>query len=401
MTSSSPAAPGTVDPTAPSGPGQLFQLLRDGKARTRAEIMELTGLARTTVVSRLDALLGAGLIEAAGEAASSGGRPPSRFAFRASRRIVLAADIGGAHATLAIADLGGTILARCSQPRDIADGPESVLAWIAATGRELIQDLGRDEEELAGIGIGLPGPVEHETGRPVNPPIMPGWDGFDVPARLAQEWQVPVLVDNDVNIMALGEQHTHWSSHREFLFVKLATGVGSGIIAGGRLQRGADGTSGDIGHVRVPDGEDVPCRCGNTGCLEAVASGPALAGKLRAQGLEAERGSDVVALAARGEVAAIHALRQAGRDLGEVLAFCVNVLNPSVIVVGGTLAQAGDPLMAGAREAVYRRSQPLATRHLRIEPSRAGADAGILGASRLVIEHLLSPESIEAAIARS
>ncbi|MFJ3956664.1 ROK family protein [Arthrobacter sp. NPDC090010] len=401
MNATASASPSLPDSPAPSGPGQLLQLLRDGEARTRAEIMELTGLARTTVVSRLDALLSTGLIAAAGEAASSGGRPPSRFAFQASARVVLTADIGGSHATVGVADLAGTILARHTEPRDIAEGPESTLAWLLATGRRLLAGLGRDERELAGVGLGLPGPVEHETGRPINPPIMPGWDGYDVPARLGQEWPVPVLVDNDVNIMALGEHLTHWPQHRDFLFVKLATGVGSGIIAGGVLQRGADGTSGDIGHVRVPDGEPLPCRCGNTGCLEALASGPALTAKLRAQGLDVSSGSDVVRRAGLGDIAAIHALRQAGREVGEVLATCVNLLNPSVIVVGGSLSEAGDPLLAGAREAVYRRSQPLATRRLRIERSRAGDDAGILGAARLVIEHLLSPESVEAAIAAS
>lgn len=379
--------------------GDLFQLLRDGKPRTRAELAEQTGLARTTVAARIDALTGLGLVGPTGEAPSSGGRPPSKFAFNAKVRLVLAADVGASHATLALTDLNGNVLARHSESLEVSTGPEAVLDWVLRGGRELLARIGRAEGDLAGIGIGLPGPVEHGSGRPVKPPIMPGWDGFDVVGYIRKEIDVEVLVDNDVNIMALGEWHAHWIEYADVLFVKLATGVGAGIISSGELQRGADGTSGDLGHVRVPGGEGVLCRCGNTGCLEALASGPALARKLQSQGIEAVSGAEIVDLAAQGNVNAIHALRQAGRDVGEVLAICVNMLNPSVIVVGGSLSRAGDQLLAGIREAVYGRSLPLATARLRIEQSRAKADAAILGASRMVIEHVLSPAVVESSLA--
>ncbi|HET7781916.1 MAG TPA: ROK family transcriptional regulator [Arthrobacter sp.] len=381
--------------------GDLFQLLRDGKPRTRSELADLTGLARTTVAARIDALLAMGLVGPAGEAASSGGRPPSKFAFNAGVRLVLAADIGATHASVAATDLNATILARHSEAIDIGEGPETVLNRVIEIGRKLLEDVGRRVGDLAGVGIGLPGPVEHSTGRPVKPPIMPGWDGFDVAGFVGRQLGTVVLVDNDVNIMAIGERYAHWQEFQNVLLVKVATGIGAGIISNGQIQRGADGTSGDLGHVRVPDGEDVLCRCGNSGCLEALASGPALAGKLRAEGIEATTSTDVVELAAKGNVQAIHALRQAGRDLGEVLAICVNLLNPSVIVVGGSLARAGDQLLAGVREAVYRRSLPLATSRLRIEQSKAPADAAILGASRMVIDHVLSPEAVETAIRTS
>lgn len=379
--------------------GDLFQLLRDGKARTRAELAELTGLARTTVAARIDALTSLGLVGPAGEAASSGGRPPSKFVFNATVRLVLAADVGASHAAVAVTDLNGMVLARHAEALDVADGPEAVLDWVLENGHKLLVAIGRSAADIAGIGIGVPGPVEHDTGKPVKPPIMPGWDGFDVVGYIRRDIDAEVLVDNDVNIMALGERHAHWSEYQDVLFIKLATGVGAGIISSGELQRGADGTSGDLGHVRVPGGEGVLCRCGNTGCLEALASGQALAAKLAAQGIEASSGSDVVDLAAQGNVHAIHALRQAGRDVGEVLAICVNMLNPSVIVVGGSLSRAGDQLLAGIREAVYGRSLPLATAKLRIEQSRATTDAALLGASRMVIEHVLSPAVVESAVA--
>jgi predicted NBD/HSP70 family sugar kinase len=378
--------------------GDLFQLLRDGKARTRAELIALTGLARTTVAARIDALTALGFVGPAGEAASSGGRPPSRFVFNANVKVVLAADVGATHASVAVTDLNGAILARHSGVLEVSEGPESVLTWVVRNCRALLEGIGRAERDVAGVGIGLPGPVEPDTGRPGKPPIMPGWDGFDVADFVRAELGTEVLVDNDVNIMAIGERHAFWQDHQNLLFVKAATGIGAGIISSGQLQRGADGTSGDLGHVRVPNGEDVLCRCGNHGCLEALASGPALAAKLRAQGVDAASGTAVVDLAATGDVQAILALRQAGRDMGEVLAICVNLLNPSVIVVGGSLSRAGDQLLAGIRETVYGRSQPLATSRLRIEQSKAPVDAAIWGASRMVIEHVLSPEAVESAI---
>jgi glucokinase len=378
--------------------GDLFQLLRDGKARTRAELALTTGLARSTVASRIDALIASGLVGPAGEATSSGGRPPSRFAFKPAARAVLAVDVGATHVIIAVTDLGGNILSERRLAQDVAEGPEAVLGRVVTEATSLLAETGRTAGDLAGVGIGLPGPVEHATGMPVKPPIMPGWDGFDVVSHVQRSFPVPVLVDNDVNIMALGERTAHWPEHDNFLFIKVATGIGAGIISSGDLQRGANGTAGDLGHVRVPRGDDVLCRCGNHGCLEALASGPAVARALAAQGIAAENGADVLRLVAEGNLQAIQALRQAGRDVGDVLATVVNLLNPSVIVVGGSLGQAGEHLMAGVREVVYRRSLPLATTHLRIGLSMAGDQAAVLGASQMVTQHVLSPTVIEATL---
>lgn len=378
--------------------GDLFQLLRDGKARTRAELALTTGLARSTVAARIDALISSGLVGPAGEASSSGGRPPSRFAFNPAARSVLAVDVGATHVIVAVTDLGGNVLSERRLSQDVADGPEAVLGRVVEEGKTLLSEAGRTTADLAGIGIGLPGPVEHATGMPVKPPIMPGWDGFDVVRYVQRSLPVPVLVDNDVNIMALGERTAYWPEHDNFLFIKVATGIGAGIISSGELQRGANGTAGDLGHVRVPRGDDVLCRCGNYGCLEALASGPAVARELASLGLPAEKGSDVLRLVGEGNLQAIQALRQAGRDVGDVLATVVNLLNPSVIVIGGSLGQAGEHLMAGVREVVYRRSLPLATSHLRIALSMAGDQAAILGASQMVTQHVLSPAVIEATL---
>ena len=394
-----PGKDGSVqDAGSLSRAGDLFQLLRDGQARTRAELALTTGLARSTVASRIDALMNSGLVGPAGEASSSGGRPPSRFAFNPAARVVLAVDVGATHVIVAVTDLGGTVLAERRLAQEVADGPDVVLGRVVAAGRELLAEAGRNLEDLAGIGIGLPGPVEHDTGRPVKPPIMPGWDGFDVVRYMQRSLPVPVLVDNDVNIMALGERTAFWPDHDNLLFIKIATGIGAGIISSGELQRGANGTAGDLGHVRVPRGDDVLCRCGNYGCLEALASGPAIARQLQAQGLAATNGGEVLRLVAEGNLQAIQALRQAGRDVGDVLATVVNLLNPSMIVIGGSVGEAGEHLVAGIREVVYRRSLPLATSHLRIGISMAGDQAAILGASQMVTQHVLSPAVIEATL---
>ncbi|HAM26994.1 MAG TPA: sugar kinase, partial [Microbacteriaceae bacterium] len=267
-------APKKSGPLGLAGASELFQLLRDGRPRTRAELAATTGLARSTVGLRLDTLLDLGLIRPIGDGASSGGRPPSQFALNPSARVVVGADLGATHATIAVADLGGVILRTHRARLPIAEGPERVLGWVADEARTLLAEAGRTVADLLAVGLGLPGPVEHDTGRPVNPPIMPGWDGFDVPGRILDALGVPALVDNDVNIMAIGEKTRSFPDVSDLLFVKVATGIGSGIISGGLLQRGAQGSAGDIGHVRIERGKGVECHCGNFGCLEAMASGP-------------------------------------------------------------------------------------------------------------------------------
>lgn len=383
----------TISPESAAGSGamELFQLLRDGVPRTRAQLAKSTGLARSTIAARVDELMRMGLIMPVADAASTGGRPPSQFALNPSARVVLAIDVGASHTTIAVMDLTGAILASRTHLLAVAEGPEAVLGWAVETAEEVLADAGRDIRSLVAIGVGVPGPVEHSTGQPVNPPIMPGWDRFDVPGWVQQHLRVPVLVDNDVNIMALGERATAWPTTTHLMFVKVATGIGAGVISGGELQRGAQGVAGDIGHVRVARGSSVPCHCGNTGCLEALASGPAIARALREQGVAAENGADVIALVKGGSLDAIQAVRQAGRDIGEVLTACVSLMNPSVIAIGGSMARVGEHLIAGVREVVYTRSMPLATEHLAIVPSAAAENAAVRGAGILAIDHALSP----------
>jgi len=379
-------------------PGDLLRLIRTGRARTRGELGAVTGLARSTVAQRIDALIGAGLVVEVGGAPSTGGRPPSLLGFNADAGVVLAADLGATHSRIAVCNLLAESLAETTTELDINSGPEAVLGWLEKTFDELLAEIGKTRGEVSGVGIGVPGPVDFARGMAVNPPIMAGWHLYPVKDRFATRYRAPVLVDNDVNIMALGEYWVMEPKVDDFVFVKVGTGIGSGLILGGVLHRGADGAAGDIGHVRTTS-DEVVCRCGNNGCLEASAGGGALATRLRASGLEVTGGRDVVRLLEQGNEEATRAVRQAGRLIGQVLASMVNLLNPSLIMIGGDLARAEQQLLAGIREVVYQRSTTLSTTDLSITTSALRDRAGITGAAATAIDHILTPRAIDEALA--
>jgi glucokinase-like ROK family protein len=340
---------------------------------------------------------------------STGGRPPRQLQFNPNLGHVLVSDLGATSIDVAVADLSGRVLAHLSEHSDIAIGPDFVLGRV----EELFQELNATSSPPGrpwGIGLGVPGPVEFSTARPVTPPIMPGWDDYPIRERLSTRFDAPVWVDNDVNIMALGERAQGIAHGEEdVVFIKVGTGIGASIISHGRIQRGAQGSAGDVGHIQVVfDPAAVVCRCGKVGCLEAVAGGGALgraatlaaergesallAGMLRQRGWLAAR--DVAESARRGDQASVQLLRQAGRHIGQMLATAVNILNPSLIVIGGGVAGAGDVLMASIREVVYGRSLPLATRHLQIRQSILGDRAGVTGAAAMVLDQIFSPEQV-------
>lgn len=366
----------------------VLRALRDGRPRTRAQLAREIGVSRSTMSTRVDDLLALGLVTPTGDAGSTGGRPASTFAFDPGARIVAGVDLGATHARIVLTDLAAhEILAHRVELR-IASGPGPVLDQVVDVLHDLLDRADRDLADLAGVGVGLPGPVDHATGRPTKPPIMPGWDGHDVAGHLhTRLGSAPVLVDNDVNLMALAEHSSALPHVGHLLFVKIATGIGAGIIADGRVHRGAQGSAGDLGHVAVPGGDPVPCTCGNTGCLEAIAGSAAVAARLRTQGVDAVTNDDIVELVRGGSPVAANAVRDAGRAVGAVLASCVSLLNPSAIVVGGSMARVGEHLVAGIREVVYARPLPLATQNLRVTTSRTGASAGSLGGAWLAIEH--------------
>jgi predicted NBD/HSP70 family sugar kinase len=385
----------------PSSPGGVLQLIREGRAVTRTDVMDVTGLSRSTVMQRLGVLLSAGLLVEQPEAGpSSGGRRPAALTFNERVGVVLAADLGARHGRLAVCDLAGAALAETEEPIEIADGPEVVLEWVEARFHRLLGEAGLGAADVLAVAIGVPGPVEVGTGRPVNPPIMPGWDGYPVAERLSERFGAPALLERDVNAMALGEHRAYFRDRPHIVFVKVATGIGAGIISGGELLRGNHGRAGDIGHIRAIRESDVMCTCGNRGCVAVLATGSAVVRQLAEEGVEAASIADVVELVRTGDAAAMHQVREAGRILGAALAAVVSVVAPSVIVIGGSMADASEPLIAGIRESVYMRASALATRELRILTSRLGPRAGVVGVTTLALEHVLEPANVDALLAR-
>lgn len=372
----------------------LLQHIASAPVTTRADLARATGLSRSTVSQRVDALLNTGLVSEGGAAPSSGGRPGLRLLLNPHAAVIVTADLGATWSRVAVSDLSGAERASIAFDLNIDQPPERVLARIDEHARQLLSQAGRGAIEVRAIVVGLPSPVEFATGQPVRPPLMPSWDRYQVSSYFADRYQAAVtLADNDVNLMALGEYRTCYPSLDHLLFIKVGTGIGCGIIAGRRLYRGAEGAAGDIGHIRLP-GSDVPCRCGNTGCLEAAAGGHALAQQLAAKGLPAITARDVAQLAAEGDTQARHHVRQAAQHIGDVLAAIVSFTNPAAVIIGGSLAQLDETLLAGIRSGIYNRALPLATRSLQIETSILKERAGTAGAIALAQEYLLSHQGI-------
>ena len=383
--------------------------IRLGRSRSRSELVARTGLGRAIVAQRVGELVDRGLVTEGDVGPSTGGRPPRRLTFRADAGHVLVADLGATSIDVALTALDGRVLAHHDEPASIEAGPEAGLDRVDALFETLLRTTTGIPGRLWGVGIGVPGPVEFESGRPISPPIMPGWDGYPIRERFTERYNAPVWVDNDVNLLAMGEWRSGVAAgHDNVVVVKVGTGIGAGIISDGHLHRGAQGSAGDVGHIQVTEDPAVICRCGNIGCLEALAGGGALgrAGEAAAIEGRSERlrlaldqggsvsAQDVARAASFGDPAAVALLQSGGRRIGSMLASVVNFFNPSLVVIGGGVANSPDQFLASIREAVYRRSLPLATRDLLIQRSSLGGLAGVIGASSMVVDQLFARESI-------
>jgi glucokinase-like ROK family protein len=381
---------------------RLLRLLRDGGPNSRAELGDHVDLSRSKLAVEIDRLLETGLVVADGLAASRGGRRSHNVRLTPELRF-LGVDIGATSVDVAVTNPELEILGHLNQPMDVREGPVAVFDQVLAMVAKL-RDSGV-AEGFGGAGIGVPGPVRFPEGVPVAPPIMPGWDGFPVREALSQELGCPVMVDNDVNLMAMGEMQAGVArSVRDFFCVKIGTGIGCGIVAGGEVHRGTTGSAGDIGHIQVElDGR--PCPCGNRGCLEAYFGGAALARDAEAaarDGRSAELSTrleaagrltaeDVANAAAAGDGTSLDLIRDGGARVGQVIAGLVSFFNPGLVVIGGGVTGLGHTLLASIRTQVYRQSLPLATGNLPIVLGELGPAAGVTGAARLISDHLFSP----------
>jgi glucokinase-like ROK family protein len=390
--------------------GAIFDIIRREGPVSRAQLVRATALSKSTVSLHVDRLLKVGVIREEARQTDSGPGRRSLLRFAADRGSVVGIEIGITSIDVAVCNLEASVLASHSEPIDVAEGPIVVLSRAYEIIRDLLDRVGDDGGPLKGIGIGLPGPVNRTLGCVVSPPIMPGWDRYPVRDEVAAHFGVPCFVDNDVNVMALGEARAGSARDAEsFLFVKIGTGIGAGIVINGELYRGFKGSAGDIGHIGI-DGETTRCSCGNKGCLEVVAGGGAIGRK--GQQLAASGASPILAAiagqlaettppreitavevgiaASQGDAAALELVIESGRHVGSVFAKLVNFFNPEMVVLGGGTVNIGDAFVAAIREMVIRRSTQLATVDLVVRRSAFGDQSGMIGAAFMVADELFS-----------
>jgi predicted NBD/HSP70 family sugar kinase len=384
--------------TFDEGISETLSLLRRKGGMTRSEIVAETGLSRSAVNLRIDALLEARLVTGSARETMVKGRPAEVFSFNNARGKLLAADVGATKFRAGLCNMGGDVESEIERPSDVSDGPEVLLASIVECFESLLDETGTDAAEIVGIGMSLPAPVKRGSGMSVNPPIMPLWNRFDVPAWFGERFACPVFLEKDANAMAYGEARFSHPDADDVLLVKIGTGIGSGLIREGRLFRGADGAAGDLGHIpmTLPGDDEGPlCKCGNRGCLEARAGGWAILRDLQETGAAVESQDDLIAALAAGDPTAVQLARRAGQVIGTAVATAVNLLNPRVVVLAGHLVAAGgDHLLPAIRERVYARSLPLATADLSIVASSLHPREGLVGLAHLVSDGILEPAQI-------
>lgn len=385
---------------------ELVDLVRSYGEFSKADLATFTEYSRTKITTCIDSLLNKQIIIANNTTEYTGGRRSKTFSLNGDLGLVAGVDIGATSVDLGVADFSGKILVRYSEPTSVKDGPIKVLGQACSLLEKMLKENNLSSEKLNGIGIGVPGPVDFSAGMLVSPPIMPGWDRYPI-IQTVQQWfpSANVVVDNDVNVMALGEVYQGAGKGvGNLIFVKIGTGIGAGIVCEGKIYRGSSGCAGDIGHIGVNKTGPL-CHCGNRGCLEAVAAGPAIAERSL---IEAQAGKspillkryerngkvlsaeDVGAAAREGDALAVEIIRESGQFVGDVLDGLVNFYNPEVIVIGGGVSNLGNLLLSSIRKTVLNRSTPLATRDLHIVFSEIGPDAGVIGAVNLAMDYMFT-----------
>ncbi|WP_274608197.1 ROK family transcriptional regulator [Bifidobacterium miconisargentati] len=410
-----------------AGTVELLTHLREHGPMTRSEIGTATGWARPTVNKRIDELTAIGIAQPLTMPSPTGGRPAQGFAFSPSCAHILAIDIATTATTIALCDLAGrpvlvrTVSAGAENEPDetldmICGAADAMLTGKLASRTDTGAVIGNDEvpvtvndpattdegitatatPRLFAVSVAVTTRVETVTGNIIQAPVMQHWENHHLREFFADRYHIPAFIENDANARALCKAYQlaadgeHIVPH--LLYVHAGMGLGAGIISSGSIMHGAFGAAGDIGHIHVfgSIGEHSLCRCGNTGCVEATAGGWAILSALQAQGKPVHTLDEVVELATHGDIETVQLIRQAGRLIGDVISACVNMLNPSCIVVGGELSHCGELLLNGIRERVWARVQPLATKSLRIESCNDEAQTGIIGLAYAAIDQGLT-----------
>lgn len=381
---------------APTTAGALFDLIRSGRAHTRGDLRRLTGLSRTAVTARVSALVASGLLLPGEELASTGGRPPETLVPNPDAGVVLAVAVGRSRSQVGVFDLVGTELRADSEDHPAGTGPDELMPRIA---ERAAAQLAQTSAPLLSVGLSLPGTVDPVRGMCIDSPVIPGWDGVELGPYFAAFTDAPLVLANDADVLAQSETLGRDRGMTDVLVVKASTGLGLGIVANGRLVRGHVGAAGEIGHTKVEAARGLPCRCGSTGCLEAVAGGWALVARLAPTEPDIHHIRDLVAAALAGNATARGLLRESGRHVGDLLATVINLLNPQAVVIGGDMADAFDIFAGGVREGVYAQATSLTTRDLQFSPAAHGGRAGLVGCAALALDAVLSPWAVDSRLA--
>lgn len=384
--------------------GQLINLVRRGEATTRPALEQRTGLGRKVVAQRIQHAIDVGLIDDSTFAIADVGRPSRHLRFREDAGFVYAATIESNRLWAAVASLDGELVASLHQDWDSDSGPDPTMTALRGMFDRLERKAGSSPWA---IGIGISGAVEFERGRLTSSPLLPGWDGFGVRGWLREYYDAPVWVDNDVNLMALGEwHHGRPRDERDLLYVMVDEEVGAALVHGGRLLRGASGAAGNIGHSRVTDDPTAVCRCGLIGCLDAVSSGWSLVQHLTARAGESdflterlrERGTitakDVGDAARAGDSLAFDELAAGIRMVGTTAASYINFVNPGTVVIGGGMLRVGDWTVDMLEKSIRERLSSLAGRDLTVRAASLEHREGLVGAAILAVEQLFGPASV-------
>lgn len=370
--------------TASRSEHELIQCFKVSTQLTRAEILELTGLSRVTVSQGIQQLISRKILIESGGDASRGGRKASYLSLNGSSGYVGVVYFSATSASIAIANLTGEIQNSQTSKITIEDGPIKILPESISQINEMFKRIPKSKR--LGIVVGVPGPVSHTLGKVVSPPIMRGWDGINFQKEFSEALSLPTYLENDANLLAIAEHRLVYPEIENLLLVKIATGIGSGMILGGKLHRGHGGSAGDIGHMQLDALKGLPCRCGHTDCVESFASGWALTEKLNSLGFKVKDTSDIAELCRKGDTKVLRLVTEASSYIGHAVADAVNLLNPSKVIIVGRLVEAADLVLATIKEVVYQRSGALATKNLEILGSKLGDDMALLGSAQLGLD---------------
>lgn len=379
--------------------GELMQLIRQHPDVSRSDLARQTGLSPTTIATRIESLLVHGFVTQDSDS-TKGGRKPRALTVNPRWGVAVAAHLGARHTRVGIVDMVGNLVLVREHDVAAGDDVEGYLDWLSDEMRSLLDEVRQTSDDplvLRGIGLSIPAPVDVDSGLLVDPYHFPAWNRLAVVPRFEEKFEVPVVIDNDVTLMALGEHRLHRSDVRDMLYVKLGSALGCGVIVDGKVYRGHSGGAGEIAHLPVQTEFSARCQCGRSNCLEACFGGAALIEHMRNRGHDIRTTAEFTELAESGDPDAVELARAAGSALGETLGLLSEFLNPAQIVLGGRLSQL-EILTLALRSGLYARSHPLAARGLTIASSLTRENASILGAAWTIIDLLLSEERINAAV---